>query len=418
MTEKLDAIVALATAADSVTLTDRCLVASFTRAERAGRVFQQLDDLELPGEFVQRGERTAVFKNVDASEPCEVELPLHVVQFPAWGIWASLRSMLTWSGDLISQDPLVDFYLLDERYRCGEIAKNAEVAGYLRLRDFLNFLRQVADVRHVVSQIDSFVLVAGQKLSIPIRYCAEDLKAVPAKEQLDIYSEKILGAPHAERKLELFKRTLVRALRDVPEGNRFARLLHAFDNIVKSFEADWDHYLSEFAFEKLRDQYERKRIDYLLKVDAAVEGLAGKLLAIPVGLAVVVGQFDSEPAATIANVALGLGSLSFVLIGGLVCWSHLLTLGDLRRDAKAEQQQLNDKHPDLHTRLEDSFKSVFKRVRFARWVGWLVMLLLLAGFALSAWKFDQVPPSNGSIWLMLSNCWEVLQSAMSCFNTR
>lgn len=418
MTEKLDAIVALATAADSVTLTDSWLVASFNRAERAGPLFQKLEGLGMSGDVVQQGERSASFRSVAESEPCEVELPLHEVQFQNWGIWANLRSMLTSSGRLSSQEPLLDFYLVDERYRCGAIAKNAEVAGYMRLRHFLEFLRQVADVRHVVSEVDSFVLVAGQKLSIPIRYHAEDLKAVPALERLNACKEKSLDPPHAERKLDLFKRAMVRALRDVAEDGRFARLLHSFDNIVKSFEADWEHYLSEFAFEKLRDQYERKRIDYLLKVDAAVEGLAGKLLAIPVGLAVVVGKFDSEPTATIANVALGLGSLSFVLIGGLVCWSHLLTLSDLTHDAGAEHQQLKDKHPELHERLKDTFDSVFKRIWFARWVGWLVMWLLLAGFALSLWKFDQVPPSNGSIWLMLSTCWDNAQSWWRSFSLR
>ena len=414
----LDAISALVDSANDVRLVDEDLVFKFSRAELAITDFWRLDSQGLSPLVMQGHRETADIEGVDSREPCEVKIRLSELQRQSWGVWENLRSMLTWSGAILARLPPDDFYLLEGRCRGSTSVQNAEVAGFLRLPAFFDFMQQVADVRHLVGEVESFVLVAGQKLSIPIRYHAEDLKAVPALERLNACKENILDPPHAERKLDIFKRAMVRVLRDVAEEGRFARLLHSFDNIVKSFEADWEHYLSEFAFEKLRDQYERKRIDYLLKVDAAVEGLAGKLLAIPVGLAVVVGQFDSEPAATIANVALGLGSLSFVLIGGLVCWSHLLTLSDLTRDAGAEHQQLRDKHPELHKRLKDTFDSVFKRIRFARWVGWLVMLLLLAGFALSLWKFDQVPPSNGSIWLMLSTCWDNAQSWWRSFSLR
>lgn len=323
-------------------------------------------------------------------------------------VMQNLDSLLSYQGNALQGRPPTDFFLVREDYAAGEEPRDAAVAGYVALPALLAFLREACDVELPLPGGQwAFVIVSGKRINLPIAYTAEALRTAPRPEQVAAAAEQVLSTPQKAEKRELFKRVLVRALQDLDENTRFTKLLTGFSGLIKSFEADRDHFLSEFAFEKLREQFERKRVDYLLKIDNAVSSLVGKVLAIPIGQAVVVSQLSPDEVKWFGNVALILGSFFFTVIGVLVFYSHLITLADLERDVQDEKNQAEAKYPALHSRVKESFDPVFKRARNARRIGWFACCFLVAGFLVSLAGFDRVPPWPGTIrgWLESIPAW-------------
>jgi len=299
--------------------------------------------------------------------------------------------------------PPAEYYLVDEKYAPGAAAAPERVAAYLRVPKLIDFLRDVSDAELPWQVRSRLILLAGKKLEIPICYAESDLRNVPPEAEVDDFREAVLSKPHAEQKRELLKRLLIRKFQDVPESKRFARLLAAFQEIRNGFSADLDHFLSEFDFERLRDQFERKRLDYMLKINATIGDLASKILAIPIAQGIVVSQLKLDDKYELANVALLSGSFVFTLIGCILILGHSHSLGEVKREALREREETRSKYPALYERVRDSYDAVVRRLRwFAPSVVVLTLVLLVAGFLFSLGSFNMFPPCDGCITRSLS----------------
>lgn len=316
------------------------------------------------------------------------------------GVWQNLRDMLTWQdGTFLNRLP-AEFYLVDEDHSSAEPATKPEVAAYQRIPKFLAFLQETSDARYEIADRDTFVIVTGKKISVPVLYTVDDLASMPAEPLIDHATAVVLSAPQKPEKLELLKRVVVRTLQDIGQEQRFARLLISFAHVVSAFEADRDHYMSEFSFEKLRESFERKKLDYVLKIDAAVGDLVGKVLAIPIGQAVIVSQYTQG--ANFANFALLAGAISFTAIGALVFYSHHSTLNELATEIAAEREATEKKHPELFERVKDVFGPVRRRAIAGRVIAWFTLVLMLLGLALSVWGFLRMPSTCAKVEQVLS----------------
>jgi hypothetical protein len=100
--------------------------------------------------------------------------------------------MLTWQrGTFLNRVP-DEFYLVDECYASGQHTTNAEITAYLRIPKFLAFLRDVSDARYDIDDQDTFVIVSGKKIVVPVLYAADDLASMPADALIDHALEVVL----------------------------------------------------------------------------------------------------------------------------------------------------------------------------------------------------------------------------------
>lgn len=308
----------------------------------------------------------------------------------------NLAELLKFQGGQFQSGPPDEYYLVDEKFATDDQNVPERVASYLRMPRLLKFLRDVADAELPTGSQSKLIFLAGKKLEIPINYDASDVRNVPPEAEIEDFHESIQSKPQSGHKKELLKRVLIRTLQDVPENQRFARMLASFAELRRSFGADLDHYLSEFDFEKLRDQFERKRLDYMLKINATVGELLSKILAIPIAQGLVVSQL--KPDNGFANVALIIGSGIFTLIGMVLVVSHSHTLREVRREVTREREETQAKYPKLHERIDSAYKAVQRRAGwFTSWIVVLTFVLLVVGFVFSLAGFDQSSPCNGCI---------------------
>ncbi len=292
--------------------------------------------------------------------------------------------------------PPQEYYLVAEKYAPGDSVVPERVGDYLRVPRLLKFLKSVAD-----AEIDRggrlyLVFLSGKKLDIPVIYSASDLCTVPSLAMIEELEESVLSKPHQQTKSELFKRALTRRLQDVAESKRFSRVLAGFDELRKSFNADLDHFLSEFDFERLREQFEQKRLEYVLKINAAIGDLVSKLLAIPIAQGIVAAQFKADATHAMSNLALMVGSLIFTMIGVVLVLGHSNSLREIKREVVREELDARSRYPDLHKRIHNCYSSVLWRARwFAPSIVVLALVLLAVGFFFSLAAFDQFEPWRG-----------------------
>lgn len=288
------------------------------------------------------------------------------------------------------------WYLIDEDFRSGEPAKNLGIDGYNRLPEFLSFLGSVADFTSTHEVRRSYVFLAQERLDVPVVCGATALVQLPTSEEIRILVDEVLAPPQAKAKKGLYKRALLRYLDSVPDQGRFEALVRGFATVTKSFEASRDNFLSEFEFDKLNERFERKREEYMLKIDAVCGELLTKVLALPVAQAIVVSQY--KDGASLSNVALLVGSGIVAALGAAFVSNQVHAIREIRANAIRERQDVERRHPELHLRIRNSYDSVLHRLSvYGRVLPGIVFAVLLVSFLISLLGFDRVEPCRGCI---------------------
>ena len=291
-----------------------------------------------------------------------------------------------------------NFYLINEDYAPGDAKVPERVAAYLRIPKLIGFLKEAADAEVPKQSRLCLMFLAGKKLEVPVSYGITDLNSVPAEAVIEDFREALASKPHVDQKRELLKRVLIRRLQDVSEAKRFSRLLAGFDDIRKSFSADLDHFLSEFDFEKVREQFGRKRLEYMLKINSTIGDLVSKLLAIPIAQGIVAAQFKADASHTASNVALLAGAIIFTVIGFVLVFGHAHSLREIKREVQKEDDETQKRHPELYDRIKGDYRSIIWRASvFAPIIVALAVGLLLVGIAFTLAAFDHFAPCEGCI---------------------
>ena len=290
----------------------------------------------------------------------------------------SFASLLSYQSGRFQGEFPAQFYLLEEDVASFDTTVNQkEVRGYFNLPKFLEFLKQVSDLDSRVSTTRMFSFLGHKRLHLEVRYDVESAARIPSLSVVDEIQDALFCEPNREQKLQLFKNVLSKALEGVPPSDRFVRLLVRFEAVVEAFRNDYQAFLTEFSHDRRREEFERLRVAHLQKITSAVTDVWGKLLAIPVGQALLVTQFKPDVASALSNVALMAGSTVFLILGLLLFYAHGHVLGDLREEINEEIAHLEGRFDKGE--VEKRFRSVRRRLRVVRWLPIVLAVFLSIG---------------------------------------
>lgn len=332
----------------------------------------------------------------DLDDQADFRVSIAQIQGAVFHVAQDFASFLDYQEGRFLVEPPASWYLIKSNYLSGEVAKSEEVKGYLRLPQFLELLEEVSDFCSVKDVVKFYVFLADQRFDLPIVCEPGALKKVPSVEAIEALREDVFVKPRQPAKRELLKRSMVRHMRSIEERSRFSSLLRSFPSVVASYEAARDNFVSEFEFEKLNEKFERKREEYMLKIDSVCSDLLTKVLALPVAQAIVVSQY--KDGALLANLALVFGSAIVSLLGVAFISNQIHAIREIRKSAKRERDEVAERYPDLYKRIEDSYKQViFRLALYARVLPAIVGLLLLLSFLFSVSGYDQTAPCSGCV---------------------
>jgi hypothetical protein len=131
----------------------------------------------------------------------------------------------------------------------------------------------------------------------------------------------------------------------------------------QAFLADFDIYASGFSFDKAREDFERKKLDFVVKINSSTTDVMNKLIAIPVGQGLLVSQMKREVGLELVNIALLLGSSVFVIIAGILIANQIKTLMHIREELNAEKKILQERARPTYEKLRGLIDSLEGRLR-------------------------------------------------------
>ncbi|MCF5092159.1 hypothetical protein GIW57_18585 [Stenotrophomonas sp. PA-6-5C] len=270
------------------------------------------------------------------------------------------------------------FYLIDEDYALGEGAVPEIVGAYLRCIEFSELLRLVADdFRPGAGSAGTAIILTGRKLSIPLTYQQWVLDDVPSEKALADSRCAIFEDHLKTGRIEALKRVLVRFLFNVSAEQRFEVLLKSWEEIVQAFLSDFDIYASGFNFDKAREEFERRKLDFVVKMNAASSDAMAKLIAIPVGQGLLASQMKTDASYAVVNHALLTASLVFLLVAAMLIAAHVLTIRQVGSELKAESDMLRQRALPTYTQLRPMIHQLQTRIRFHQWAVPIIMSILL-----------------------------------------
>lgn len=240
-------------------------------------------------------------------------------------------------------NPPKEFYLAAENYRHNEIDEKTPtlVKHYLVASKLAKELLKLSD--YSAPEIPKAVFLHGEKLELSLAYNLNDLSHPLNIEPF--VSEFINAEIHKDQKITIVKSVLIEMLRN-SEIDRFSisELIKRFPEFIDRINSNYQLYVSEFSFEKIKIQIEHEKFEFTTKLNSVFSGIQNQLLAIPVALVLIGGQMQKSEELTLKNLSIWLGSIVFALLMSLLIRNQKSTLNAIKLEVDSQWSNIKDKH--------------------------------------------------------------------------
>lgn len=312
-------------------------------------------------------------------------------------VFQSLDELLSYQYGKYQSKPPEEFYLLDEDFARGERhPPTAALRQFFSLPALKEFLKFVSDFDSGVAA-PTYVILAEGRIDIPFRVTAEDLQHLPNPDWIAEFLEEVSSPPLSDAKKRIVRRVMYRFLNAWPSEQRCGQLARSFVAIRESYAADYTLFESDFNFDKLKEDFQRKQSDYLSKLGATTTDAMSKLLAIPVAQGLLASQMKAGQ--LLLNSALLAGSVVFAIIAVLVLINQRSAAEHILSEVKKERTDLQQRYPEQYTRLSASYRVLVGRAETSTWMPLVLGVLLLVLTAFTAGVFvvvsNQPPQPTG-----------------------
>lgn len=275
-----------------------------------------------------------------------------------------------------------EFYIADIKYHHPNDTDHAPqaVTQYLDAAKLVTVLTGLAD--H--SDRSKAIFLHGSKLEIKLSYSEADLKPLVGLQEFvrDFVDAEI----HKEQKKTIIKSVLFEMLKAHEiEKLTIPCLLQRFEDFRDRVGSNYQLYVSEFSFEKIREQVEKEKFQFITKLNKSFSDIQNQLLAVPVALVIIGSQMKSEPELSLANAAIWLGSIVFAIFMSLLIRNQRETVKAIKAELDSQWKSIKSKHLLVGEKLQVHYSQLNSRYwlqRFFLAVVDLVVALSVAGSSL------------------------------------
>lgn len=293
------------------------------------------------------------------------------------------------------------FYIADLDYLHPDQkeAMPEQVKGYFQRLSFIDALQPpFADYQHTASGPETLVFMAEKKLDVCINLVASELDPIPAIDKL--MEEYIFSPEHKDH-----KRTIIRTcITDLFSRNNskitkidISDIFKDADLLLEDVRDNYELFISEFSFKKIKDEIEREKLDFTIKLNTVFSSIQNQLLAIPVAFVLVGGQMENTGSWSQKNIVIWLGALVFALLLSLLVRNQRNTLSAVRQEIDQQWTKIESDHRSVADRFRDLYWALEERHKHQIWliriVDTLVAFSLLTATAYLLWI--SVPHSLG-----------------------
>ena len=339
--------------------------------------------------------------NVDTTKPvsalpeqAEFVFIVHGMVSSTQVITNNIEMLLRYNqGEFLGKAP-ADYYLIEEDYASWEATNNESLLPYQRTIKVIALLKSIADVTQAkANTAGEAIFFATRKIVMPLRYDANSLVSVPSDDEISKLRDELFLEQHKTARQDIFKRVITRFFDQELESNRFAQFLRRFKEIKLAYDADLDLYISGFSFDKVREEFEKKKLDFVVKINATSSDIMNKLIAIPVGQGLLASQMKSDAALIAVNWALLAGSIIFAVIALMLLVSQVNTLIQIKQELAHERETLKRRANPTYSQLKGMIKALNRRINLhCYWLPATLVVLLLITTTITVSTFNHFTP--------------------------
>lgn len=296
-------------------------------------------------------------------------------------------------GEFLGKAPS-DYYLIEENYASWETTTTPALLAYQRTIKIIALLKNIADVTQAKpNTAGEAIFFATRKIIMPLHYDAKSLANVPSDDEISKLREELLQEHHKSARPDIFKRVITRFFDQELEADRFTQFLRRFKEIKLAYDADFDIYISGFSFDKAREDFERKKLDFIVKINATSSDIMNKLIAIPVGQGLLASQMKNDAASHPANWALITGSIIFAIIALMLLASQINTLAQIKQELNHESEVLKQRANPTYLQLKGMITTLNRRINLHYyWIPATLVILLLVTTTITISAFNHTTP--------------------------
>lgn len=230
------------------------------------------------------------------------------------------------------------------------------------------------------------VFLRDGQLDVPLSFDSQALLALDKTLATELIEQLEAQDGHTKQRHEICATAICDMLSKRPKEQRFSTLLSNIVELHQRFVDGYKLFAASFSFEKVRDQAESIKLEYLGKIHKTFSDIQGQLLGIPVSTIVVATQFKDVTLLTESarmgqmwlNVAILVGACIFCILLTCAVLNQKHTLDALEQEIGRHKKSLESDHADLKDRLGDVFQKLTDRAWIHR-IGLYVVLAVCWG---------------------------------------
>ncbi|MCB5184418.1 hypothetical protein LG201_04285 [Methylobacillus gramineus] len=207
------------------------------------------------------------------------------------------------------------------------------------LANIINGIRDYSESTH-------WGIIYGVKIEIDKVF---DLELLEKPIDLKLINSISLGDNHKEVKENLLKKTLVSFLSGCDKATRLNYLIQNFQKFVSDFLLNFETYISNYSFDKVRREHEEKRTEYIGKVNNVFQEISTKLIILPapIWLAITQVHSTSDSKSILKGIAVIIITIFVTAFLTASIWGQLNFL-----------ESLKNEYEKLFTRLSNEYQSL------------------------------------------------------------
>lgn len=232
---------------------------------------------------------------------------------------------------------------------------NTHVNHYKKISSFLNLLIQHSELpEHSNKGVNDIVFLHKNRLDISPSYCESDLEF--ELDGFSILNSLLSSDEHKEQKSRMFKEALNNILVNIDRKNRLRYLLQNFASFSASFADNYNLFVSDFSFDKVREEYEEEKRKYISSLNESFSSVQTQMLGVPISLAV--ASFKFEP---FTDTKLIISNIIIMMAIGLYCFFTYALIDNQHNTLDA----LRDEYKSHFGRLESQYNQQYEKIKDA-----------------------------------------------------
>lgn len=278
-----------------------------------------------------------------------------------------------------------NFYIIQENVTSS--SNSDQVKRVFLLGEFAAMLRCVSDFVNHENSV--YYILCGDKIEIPFEISKID---VFSDCKVSVLVDRVLPVINGEKAKEksIFRSSLIERVKTVPEQQRFAYIFRNAERIKETFEHNFELYLANFSFEKVRNELVEKRIESIGKVDSIVSDSINKLLTVPVALLVIGIQFKAG--LLLNNVIIFIGMVTFCCIMIIQSYQQRAAIDSVKSDFERYVKMVKEELPALHSQIDRECSGFVDGLASKKYTTCFVTLAFVITLLFSITLFDYMCP--------------------------